>query len=127
MKTPTYRYTSFAKNCSMQLRKGMTPSEKHLWYDFLHDHQPRFQRQRPIGPYIVDFICYDAALIVELDGEVHNGEAQWNHDEARDQNLRKRGFRIVRFQSRDVFQNFAGVCERIEQAVKDPTIEGRMS
>ena len=104
----------------------MTPSERHLWYDFLHDHAPRFQRQRPIGPYIVDFVCYDAGLVVELDGEVHGGEEALRHDEARSRYLAQAGFRVLRFRSRDVFEQFAAVCEGIELAVKDAGVRGMM-
>lgn len=127
MRSPSYRYTSFAKRRSKELRRGMTASERHLWYDFLHDYRPRFQRQRPIGPYIVDFVCYDAALIIELDGEVHGGEDEMRHDAIRENYLRAHGFRIVRFLSRDVFENFVGVCEGIGQAVRDPLVDGRLS
>ena len=126
MKKGEYRCTPFARGRSKELRKNMTSSERHLWYDFLHNHNPRFQRQRPIGPYIVDFICYDAALIIELDGEVHGGEVEQKHDEARGNYLKRHGFRTVRFRSRDVFENFEGVCAGIEMAIKDPTIEGRL-
>ena len=127
MKPGEYRCTSFAKGRSKELRKNMTPSERHLWYDFLRTHTPRFQRQRPIGPYIVDFICYDAALIIELDGESHDSEEHYQHDGARGNYLKQHGFRTVRFRSRDVFENFEGVCKGIERALSDPSIEGRMT
>ena len=127
MKSGKYYCTSFSKERSKELRKGMTPSERHLWYDFLHNHQPRFQRQRPIGPYIVDFICYDAALVIELDGEVHGGEDGQQHDQARETYLKRHGFRTVRFRSRDVYENFDGICAEIELALKDTTIDGRLT
>lgn len=97
----------------------MTPSERHLWYDFLHDHAPRFQRQRPIGPYIVDFVCYDAGLVVELDGEVHGGEEARQHDALRSRYLAQNGFRVLRIRSRDVFEQFKAVCDGIELAMKE--------
>ena len=126
-KKSDYRYTEDAKAQSKELRKNMTKSERHLWYDFLSSHKPRFQRQRPIGPYVVDFICYDAALIVELDGEVHGGQDAWKHDETRDEYLKRLGFHIIRFRSRDVFENFEGVCGEIERALKNSTVEGRIT
>ena len=64
-------YTKSQKN-ARSLRRNMTPSERHLWYDFLKTYPIRFWKQRPIGPYIVDFLCYDAALVVELDGSSHD-------------------------------------------------------
>ena len=127
MKNGKYYCTSFAKGRSKELRKSMTPSERHLWYDFLHDHQPRFQRQRPIGPYIVDFICAEASLVIELDGEVHDGEEEQQQDHMRDTYLKRHGFRTVRFRSRDVFENFDGMCKAIELALKDTTVEGRLT
>ncbi|MCI7540496.1 MAG: endonuclease domain-containing protein [Veillonellaceae bacterium] len=120
----SYRYTTFAKSRSKQLRSSMTASERHLWYDFLHDHKPRFQRQRPIGPYIVDFVCYEAALVVELDGDVHGAAEQHQHDAARGRYLELHGFRVIRIRSRDVFENFEGVCAGLDRAVRDASVKG---
>ena len=50
------------------LRKNATPQENCLWYGYLSKYVPRFQRQKAIGNYIVDFYCHDAKLIIELDG-----------------------------------------------------------
>ena len=104
----------------------MTKSERHLWYDFLSKHTPRFHRQRPIGPYVVDFFCPATALIVELDGDIHDREMQLQHDEQRTHYLERHGFRIIRFRSKDVFESFEGICAEIENAIVDPTITGRM-
>ena len=49
----------------------MTPEERHLWYDFLRNYPIRFNRQKIIGKYIVDFYCAKAKLIIELDGSQH--------------------------------------------------------
>ena len=51
-----------------QLRKEMTKEERHLWYDFLRSYPVRFLRQKVIDNYIADFYCYEARLIIELDG-----------------------------------------------------------
>ena len=53
------------------LRKNATPQENHLWYDFLRQYEVRFQRQKAIGNYIVDFYCFRAKLVVEVDGSQH--------------------------------------------------------
>ena len=53
------------------LRKNMTPEERHLWYDFLKTYPIRFNRQKIIGKYIVDFYSAKAKLIIELDGSQH--------------------------------------------------------
>ncbi len=78
------------------LRNNMTDAERHLWQRLrckqLNGH--KFRRQFPIGNYIVDFICLDARLIIELDGGQHT-ENQ-GYDQARDQWLEDQGFRILR-------------------------------
>ena len=53
------------------LRKNMTPWERKLWYDFLRTYPARFQRQKAIGKYIVDFYIAEAKLVIELDGSQH--------------------------------------------------------
>ena len=52
-------------------RRDMTKEERHVWYDFLNRLPMRFNRQKVIGPYIVDFYCASAKLVVELDGSQH--------------------------------------------------------
>ena len=56
---------------SRDLRRNMTPEEKHLWYDFLKTYPVQFNRQRVIGNYIVDFYCRKANLVIEIDGKQH--------------------------------------------------------
>ena len=65
------------------LRANMTPQERHLWYDGLRHLPMRFQRQKAIGPYIADFYCHRARLVVELDGTQHYSEEARAYDERR--------------------------------------------
>ena len=67
----SHLYRLHSQQNAKSLRQNMTPQERHLWYDFLRLAPARFQRQRPIGRYIVDFVCVSAKLIVELDGSQH--------------------------------------------------------
>lgn len=127
MKKHEYRYTSFAARRAKSLRHSMTPPERHLWYDYLRTSPWKFQRQKPIGPYIVDFICYEHRLILELDGESHADDDAYNHDERRDSYLRKQGFRVLRLTNRDIQHHFQDVCKLIEQATANPQIQGRIS
>ena len=97
------------------MRQEMTKAELRLWSRL---RKPgieglRFRRQTPIGPYIVDFLCPQRKLIVELDGEQHglHGEAQ--RDLIRDGWLSDHGYRVLRFWNRDVMTNLEGVCEMI--------------
>ena len=108
-----------------ELRHDMTRQECHLWYDFLRDYRPKFYRQRPIGHYIVDFVCPSVALVVELDGEQHYEEEQLKHDEQRTIYLSLQGYRVLRLINADINQNFDAICEFIDQAVHDDSIQGR--
>ena len=56
---------------AQNLRKNRTKEERHLWYDFLKTYPVQFKRQYTIGVYIVDFYCYHAKLVLELDGSQH--------------------------------------------------------
>ncbi|MDY3296824.1 endonuclease domain-containing protein [Selenomonas sp.] len=122
----SYYYTSFARSRVKQLRKEMTREERHLWYDFLKGCPQKFQRQKAIGPYIVDFVCYSAKLVVELDGAQHYEAEALDHDERRTAYLREHGFRVLRFWNRDVQAHFDDVCAAIFQAMHSPMMDGRL-
>ena len=70
----------------------------------------KFRRQVPVGPYVVDFLCVGAKLIVEADGSQH---AESHHDNIRDAYLESQGWRVVRFWNNEVLQNREGVLETI--------------
>ena len=101
-----------------QLRKNMTPWERKLWYEFLRGFPVRFQRQKAIGNYIVDFYCAKARLIIELDGGGHYEVDQREEDEVRTKELEQLGLTVLRFCNLDIDQHFEGVCEVIEREVK---------
>ena len=100
------------------LRKNMTREEKHLWYDFLRYYPVRFYRQRVIGPYIVDFFCHRAQLVIELDGSGHYTEAGRMKDEGRKAFLERRGLLVIRYTNRIIREQFSLVCDQIEDIVK---------
>lgn len=99
------------------LRKNMTEEERHLWYDFLRNYPIRFQRQKVLGRYIVDFYCAQAQLIVELDGSQHYEESGIKHDEERTDFLEEYGLSVIRIPNNEINRNFAGVCEYIDCVV----------
>lgn len=100
------------------LRKNMTPWERKLWYRYLSRYPVRFQRQKLVGQYIVDFYCARAMLAVELDGSGHYWEkAAWK-DEERTEKLEAMGIQVLHFCNTDVKERFEGVCYAIDQAVK---------
>ena len=101
-----------------QLRKEMTPWERKLWYCFLKDYPVRFQRQKCIDNYIADFYCFQAKLVIELDGGGHyNPESAWK-DVQRTKILENYGLKVIRFCNTDIDKNFYGVCTVIDMEVK---------
>ncbi len=101
-----------------QLRREMTKEERRLWYDFLRTYPVRFLRQRVIGNYIVDFYCAQAKLVIELDGSQHYEADATQKDAERTAFLEQYGLRVLRFANNEVNENFSGVCEYIDLAVK---------
>jgi very-short-patch-repair endonuclease len=75
----------------------------------------KFRRQNPIGPYIVDFVCYEKKLVVELDGLSHVGHA--SRDTSRTRYLEGLGYRVLRFTNDEVIADAMAVAEAIARAV----------
>jgi len=99
-----------------ELRKNMTPQEKHLWYDYLSKHTKRWYRQRIIDNYIVDFYCSTAKLVVEIDGPQHYSEDGIEYDARRTEILNLHGLRVLRFSNHEVDAHFDDVCKAIDLA-----------
>lgn len=96
------------------LRKEMTVFEKILWQK-LRDRRFqkwKFRRQVPIGPYIADFLCHDAKLIIELDGSQHQDAKIY--DAKRTKYLNSQGYRVLRYWNNDVSSNLDGIARDIE-------------
>jgi len=107
------------KPYSTKLRKGATPQERHLWYDFLRTATPQWNRQRIIGNYIVDFLCRKANLVVELDGGQHYDEdGLIENDKIRTEFLEALGLKVLRFTNLEIDRNFSVVCRRIQEEVE---------
>jgi very-short-patch-repair endonuclease len=81
-------------------------------------HGYKFKRQVPIAPYIVDFLCAAARVIVELDGAPHDDPKQKAHDEARDAFLHGQGFRVLRFSNDIMLGNGNLVLDSVRQAIE---------
>ncbi|MEO1889054.1 MAG: DUF559 domain-containing protein, partial [Cycloclasticus sp.] len=82
----------------------------------------RFRRQHPIKNYIVDFVCLDSKLIIELDGGQHMD--QHAYDQQRNQVLNQEGFEVLRFWNNEIIENLNGVLEDICKRL--PTSEGAL-
>ncbi len=107
------------KAFSRELRKSMTREEKHVWYDCLKRLPYTFCRQKPIGKYIVDFFCAEAALVIEIDGSQHYSESGRDNDAERDGYLSSVGLEVVRYTNHDVNTNFEGVYNDISRRLSE--------
>ena len=106
-------------NKARSLRKEMTPQERHLWYDFLRYYPMKVYKQRIIGPYIVDFYCAGAKLVIEIDGSQHYEEKGQRYDAQRTEYLESYGLKVIRFSNTDINVRFRAVCEYIDQVVSE--------
>lgn len=97
----------------------MTPTEVALWSRLraLKAQGWHFRRQSPEGPFIPDFVCRSAKLVVEVDGAHHSEAHHAAHDEQRDQFLQSRGYRVLRFWASDIEKEPEGVVDTILQAL----------
>lgn len=95
------------------LRKTQTKEESLLWYHLRNRHLDglKFRRQHILQGYIVDFVCLEKKLIIELDDSQH--AVQVDYDNERTQKLENEGFKILRFWNNDVLNNIEGVWEVI--------------
>ncbi|MBS3648091.1 endonuclease domain-containing protein [Pseudaminobacter sp. 19-2017] len=109
---------SFAK----RLRRGMTEAEERLWRELRGRRLNgiKFRRQVPLGPFVADFLCAEAMLIVEIDGSQH---ADSDYDRQRDAELKERGFRVLRFWNDDVLREVDSVCDTIIAYVRDTSLQ----
>ena len=101
-----------------ELRKNMTPEERHLWYDFLRTYPVRFLRQKVVGGYIFDFYCASVKLAVEVDGTQHYTPDQIQYDAERERYLNGWGITVVRVPNSDIRTTFSEVCTKIDQIVQ---------
>ena len=116
------RLQNFAKS----LRAEMTQAEQKLWRH-LRAHrlqQYKFKRQQPLGPYIADFACFNARLIVEVDGSQH---LESPRDARRDEWFKANNFRVLRFWNDQVLQETESVLEVILRAVEETPLPQPLS
>ncbi len=99
------------------LRRNQTPQEVILWSRLRNRgfRNLKFRRQYPVGRYIVDFVCLEKKLIVELDGWQHGVEDGKRYDEERTNYLRSEGYEVIRFWNNEINGNLDGVVLKIEE------------
>lgn len=102
-----------------ELRKNMTSEERRLWYCFLKNYPIKFQTQKVIEDFIVDFYCARAKVIVEIDGSQHyeNDELRIE-DVIRDKRLQELGYIVFRVDNISINYRFKEICEYIDNIVK---------
>ncbi|MBI3719515.1 MAG: endonuclease domain-containing protein [Sphingobacteriales bacterium] len=121
MKRKILPYNPNLKELAKKLRQNMTYSEVKLW-NVLKDGKMMeydFDRQRPIGNYIVDFYCKDLMLALEVDGITHDDEKVIQKDEIRQEELEGMGVSFLRFNALDVVNDFDNVLRSIEGWIMD--------
>jgi len=97
----------------------MTEAEKRIWYRIRNKQLgAKFRRQQPVGKYVVDFICFEKKLIIEVDGGEH---FESDRDEIRDEWVQNQGYKVLRFWNNDVLKNPDGVIHMlIEEITPSP-------
>jgi very-short-patch-repair endonuclease len=95
-------------------RRQPTLTESMIWADIRNRQlEAKFRRQHPIGPFIVDFVCLEKKLIVELDGWTHDLEQNTTYDRQRHRWLEQQGYRMLRFADDEVMNDRVGVVDAI--------------
>jgi very-short-patch-repair endonuclease len=107
-------------NRARSLRRADIPAEERLWTNLRGRRLQKFKfvRQIPIGPYIVDFLCREARLIVEVDGATHSEDREIAYDAKRGAFLKAEGYRIIRVQNEDVYRHTVDVLDGILLALE---------
>ncbi len=114
-------YSRNLKILSQKLRSTQTEAERKLWQRINRDQLLgfRFNRQKPLLSYIVDFYCLKAKLVIELDGSQHYEPDYQEKDRLRDAELNSLGFTVMRFDNHSVMTNIDGVVEAIYQYLSE--------
>ena len=102
-----------------QLRRDMTQEERKLWYLFLRSYRVKFYKQKIIGPYIADFYCHSARLVLELDGSQHYSDEGQSYDRRRNAFLEQQGLLVLHFSNLEINREFSAVCQKIDDSVRE--------
>ena len=119
MKRSTIKKNNELLTIAKNLRYHMTSQEKRLWYDFLRNYPIKIYRQRIIDNFVADFYCYQARLVIELDGSQHCTPEGKLNDAERTAILERYGLQVMRFSNRDVDDKFEGVCSKIDKTIME--------
>lgn len=114
-------YSPHLKEKSKELRGQPTPAEKRFWNSLRKMpfyETTVFNRQKPIGNYIVDFYCHRLRLVIEIDGDSHGQTQSQNKDSRRTEFLESQGLTVLRFTNQEVIENVEAVMVKIEEFIE---------
>jgi very-short-patch-repair endonuclease len=116
------RNRAASKKFRQTLRNSLTPAEAVLWNSLKHRQLAgkKFRRQAGIGRYIVDFLCPECGLVIELDGDAHFSPNIDQYDDPRTRYLEKQGLRVIRFENRQIAEDLDLVLEAIKTMLNTP-------
>jgi very-short-patch-repair endonuclease len=116
----TLPYKPSLKKPARQLRSNQTDAEQKLWQRLRRKQLGvTFNRQKPLGPYIVDFYCHAARLVIEVDGSQHLEAAHAERDALRDAHLQRMGLVVLRFDNLQILNETETVLESIFRRVQE--------
>ncbi|MBL4616988.1 MAG: endonuclease domain-containing protein [Robiginitomaculum sp.] len=105
------------------MRKNLTKQEAMLWVHLkdLRKEGHKFRKQVPFQSFILDFVCFSAKLVIELDGSQHSEMVYKHSDDLRDAELEKEEFTVLRFWNNEIDQNLEGVMMRVREHLSNVT------
>ena len=108
------------EQAARKLRKDLTPVEAILWQALRNKQLEglKFRRQHPVGNFILDFYCPSCKLAIEVDGEIH--DCQIDYDNGRTSRLAEYGYTVLRFSNKQVISDLPGVLAEIRKAISPP-------
>ncbi|MBR6196594.1 MAG: endonuclease domain-containing protein [Bacteroidaceae bacterium] len=107
------------KDFARENRKNMTEAESVLWNSLRNKNLGvKFLRQHIIGDYIVDFVCQETGLIIEVDGGYHSEPCQKEDDDTRTRYLESKGFKVIRFTNEEILFNIESVINKVYNLIK---------
>lgn len=117
------------RNFAKTLRKNQTEVERLLWSKIRNRQIEgmKFRRQVPLNGYIVDFICYEKKIIIELDGGHHNNVHRKEYDKLRTRVLKSKGYKVLRFWNSEILSNMDGTLNFIRSEVVNEKTSSRPS
>ncbi len=100
----------------------MTTAERKLW-SLVRRNQLglHFRRQAPLGSFIVDFYCPAAKLVLELDGIHHDLSDEKDYDRLREEHLKARGVKVIRFKNNEILMSTSSVLAEIQEQIESST------